>query len=123
MSRITVQPGDSLWKLSRLHLGKGSRWHDFLSVNPSLASPDRLRQGASLVVPLRNHEPSAPTASSATSTINVRFGDSLWKIAAAHLGSGTHWLCLAEANPQIRVADRIYPGQSLFLPATCGATP
>ena len=118
-SRVTVQPGDSLWKLARLHLGKGSRWHDFLAVNPSLPSPDRIHPGVTLVVPVRSNEPSRPAAQSTPATISVQPGDSLWRLAAKHFGSGTAWLCLAQANPQLRDADHIYPGQALSVPANC----
>src|SRR5262249_6676218 len=95
-SRITVQPGDSLWKLARVHLGTGYRWHDFLAVNPGLPSPGLIQPGATLVVP--RSVPQAP-AQAASATLSVQPGDSLWKIAAGHLGSGARWLCLAQANP------------------------
>ena len=119
-SRITVQPGDSLWKLARLHLGRGARWHDFLAVNPNLPSPEVLQPGDSLIVPVHNAAHSHPeTKSTQQGTLKVQLGDSLWKIAAAHFGSGTVWPCLSQANPQLRDANVIYPGQTLTLPAAC----
>src|SRR6202521_2798062 len=36
---VTVQRGDSLWKLAQQNLGNGSRWPELLAVNPRIANP------------------------------------------------------------------------------------
>jgi nucleoid-associated protein YgaU len=119
-SAITIRPGDSLWKLARQHLGKGARWPEWLASNPSLADPNRIQPGAKLLVPQIG---SASRAQSPPRNISIQKGDSLWKIAHTHLGSGTYWHCLADANPHLQDADHIYPGQSLSIPASCRLAP
>ena len=117
-SQIRIQPGDSLWKLARLHLGSGSRWNELLASNPNISDPLRLQPGAMLVVPATELRSRVQPPS-----ITVRNGDSLWKIAASQLGSGTAWPCLAQANPQLRDANLLRPGQILAIPASCLTQP
>jgi nucleoid-associated protein YgaU len=116
-SKITVRPGDSLWKLSRRLLGAGSRWQDWLSVNPGLLDPHAVQPGMILVVP----RATAP-ASAASAKVLVRQGDSLWKIADTHYGNGAEWQCIATANSALSDPDQIYPGQVLVLPADCSSS-
>jgi nucleoid-associated protein YgaU len=117
-NQIRIQPGDSLWKLARRHLGSGSRWNDFLAANPAISDPLHLQPGAVLVVPAIELRSRVQPPS-----ITVQSGDSLWKIAASQLGSAGAWPCIAQANPQLRDANRLRPGQLLILPATCPARP
>jgi nucleoid-associated protein YgaU len=114
VKQICIQPGDSLWKLARRHLGTGSRWTDLLASNPTISDPHHLQPGAILVVPATNLRPRAQPSS-----VTIHSGDSLWKIAASTLGSGAAWPCIAQANPQLRDANRLRPGQLLSIPATC----
>jgi nucleoid-associated protein YgaU len=116
---VIVKRGDSLWKLAQVNLGDGNRWRELLAVNPGLVDPSHIVPGTAiniggngLVVPVA---PGAPT----DSTITVRRGDSLWKIAKLQLGSGGFWGCIAKANRTIRDANRIYAGQTLNLPSSC----
>jgi nucleoid-associated protein YgaU len=132
-SSIRIRPGDSLWNLSRQYLGKSSLWEEWLSRNPQLGDPRRLQPGAILFVPYLNARPepasvansdlrSAPDSEQRPPiTVSVQPGDSLWKIAAKNLGHATNWPCLARANPALRDANRIYPDQTLQLPAACAA--
>jgi len=115
-TRVTVQPGDSLWKLSQRFLGAGSRWQDWLSVNPGLLDRQFIQAGTILVVP--QHASSATNR--APAKVLVHQGDSLWKIAFTHYGDGAHWQCIASANPGLRDPGQIYPGQNLLLPSSCG---
>ena len=113
-SRIVVQPGDTLWNLSRQHLGRGTRWLELLAANPGLDDPTRLVPGTRLILPLRTtaHRRSAQT-------ITVQPGDSLSKIARAAYGHASYWPCLASANSSIANPDRLHIGQVLVLPASC----
>ncbi|HET6929514.1 MAG TPA: LysM peptidoglycan-binding domain-containing protein [Candidatus Acidoferrum sp.] len=111
---ILIQPGDSLWKLARRHLGSGSRWSELLASNPTISDPVHIQPGTLLVVPATELRSRVQPPS-----ITVHSGDSLWKIAASQLGSATAWPCIAQANPQLRDANRLHPGQVLVLPASC----
>jgi general secretion pathway protein A len=51
-------------------------------------------------------------------SIRVQTGDTLAKIAARYLGSPDAIDALLDANPQLRDVDRIYVGQTLYLPPT-----
>jgi nucleoid-associated protein YgaU len=114
-STIRVQPGDSLWKLARVHLGKGSRWNELLASNPTISDPSRLLPGYQLIVPTTNLRARVQSPTSVT----VHTGDSLWKLAAAHFGTGTAWTCIAQANPQLRDPNLLRPGGALTLPTSC----
>lgn len=51
-------------------------------------------------------------------TYTVKTGDSLWKIAATQLGSGSYWNSIYSANRNVIGANpnKIYPGQVLTIP-------
>jgi nucleoid-associated protein YgaU len=113
-NQIRIQPGDSLWKIARRHLGSGSRWSALLAANPTISDPLHLQPGTVLVVPATELRSRVQPPS-----ITVHSGDSLWKIAASQFGSSTAWPCIAQANPQLRNANLLRPGQLLILPASC----
>jgi nucleoid-associated protein YgaU len=118
-SKITVRPGDSLWKLSRRFLAAGSRWQDWLSVNPGLLDPRLIQPGTILVVP----RATTPASGGSSTKVLVRQGDSLWKIAVTHYGNGAEWQCIATANSALGDPDQIYLGQVLVLPSICNSSP
>jgi nucleoid-associated protein YgaU len=111
---VVVQKGDSLWKLAQLNLGKGARWPELLAVNPRLANPKQIKTGSRIYLPARY------SARGGVSKISVRKGDTLWQLAQTHFGQAAYWKCIARANPAIQDANRIYAGQQLLLPASCG---
>ncbi|MGB7282035.1 MAG: LysM peptidoglycan-binding domain-containing protein [Candidatus Acidiferrum sp.] len=143
---LLVQPGDSLWKLAHRNLGHGNRWLQLLAANPWIANPNRLRIGEKLYLPPAVATPPAVpktngdaaryasgyartttgTASRsavpdrASPVIKVQKGDNLWNLARTILGHSSNWRCLAAANPAIHDPNRIYTGQMLRLPSTCG---
>ena len=62
-------------------------------------------------------EPTPEPQPEVTTYVVVR-GDSLWKIAKTHYGSGAKWTIIYEANKDtIKNANQIWPGQVLVLPA------
>jgi nucleoid-associated protein YgaU len=111
---ITVQKGDSLWKLAQQNLGKGSRWPELLAVNPRIANPGQIKVGAQIFLPARY------SARGGVSRISVRKGDTLSQLAQTHFGRAAYLPCIARANQAIQDANRIYEGQELILPASCG---
>jgi nucleoid-associated protein YgaU len=113
---LTVQRGDSLWRLAQKHLGRGSRWQDLLAANPGIVDPKRLEAGTQIVVPA---EPSTLKITKSDSKVAVQKGDTLSAIARANYGQGAAWRCIAQANPKIADANRIYEGQQLLLPFKC----
>jgi nucleoid-associated protein YgaU len=110
---VTVQRGDSLWKLAEQNLGKGQRWHELLSANPSITDPNHIVAGSQIVLY------AASTSRRTVTQYTVRTGDSLSQIAQSQLGHASFSSCLLRANPAIRDANLIYAGQVLLLPATC----
>lgn len=117
---VRVAPGDSLWKIARENLGRGSRWRELLSANPALSDPLRLRAGSELSLPAARTVASPNgTKRLAMRTIKVQRGDTLWSLAKANLGRASNWPCLAAANPSLPDASRIFAGQELILPAAC----
>jgi nucleoid-associated protein YgaU len=118
---IIVKLGDSFWKLAQVNLGDGHRWHEIAAINPSIVNPHHIVPGTPINI-LAGSAPFAPVApvAPAGSQVTVRKGDSLWRIAQIQLGSGGFWGCIAKANPMIIDANRIYAGQVITLPVSCG---
>ena len=111
---IIVQPGDTLWTLSRQHLGRGTRWLELLAANPAVEDPSRLVPGTQLTLPARttSHRHSAQT-------VTIQAGDSLSKLALATYGHASYWPCLASANPSLANPHQLRVGQSISVPASC----
>jgi nucleoid-associated protein YgaU len=111
--RVRVQSGDSWWKLAKRYLGTGARWQELRSANAeAVGPPELLRLGSVVLVPER----SSSSGKLAEQNLIVHKGDTLWSLARAHLGSGSAWKCLANANPQILEYDHMAIGTSLRLP-------
>jgi nucleoid-associated protein YgaU len=121
---VTVQPGDSLWKLAQKTLGRGNRYTELLAINPSVVNPSQIRAGAQLNLPVVSGIPVSTgiASNSASPTVKVRKGDTLWNLAKSNLGRSSAWTCLAAANPSISDPNRIYEGQNLMLPRACSSS-
>jgi nucleoid-associated protein YgaU len=120
---VTVQHGDSLWKLAQQNLGRGDRWTELLAVNPGITDPSQIRAGAQLNLPVvvATLHPTRNASDTTAATIKVRKGDTLWNLAKSNLGRSAAWPCLAAANPSISDPNRIYEGQNLVLPPACSS--
>ena len=114
-NRVRVQPGDTLWKLASKYLGQGKDWLVLAVHNPQVTDPERLQVGTWLLLPDQSPDPRPPDR------VRVKPGDSLWKLAEARFGDGMRWSCVADANPQLRGAHLIFPGQILEIPDNCAA--
>jgi nucleoid-associated protein YgaU len=110
---VIIQPGDSLWKLAQKNLGRGSRWQELLPVNPSVVDPTRIAAGTEIVIPAKI------TGLKSDLKVTVKMGDTLTSIARVTYGRAAAWRCIAQANPEIADANRIYEGQQLLLPFNC----
>jgi len=117
---VSVQRGDSLWKLAQQNLGRGNRWPELMASNPWIADPNQIRAGAQLNLPVAAFPVvNRSTKTNAAATIKVRKGDTLWTLAKTKLGRSLAWPCLAQANPVILDANRIYENEELFIPVGC----
>jgi nucleoid-associated protein YgaU len=114
LSTVVVKPGDSLWKIAEQTLGKGLRWHELLSVNPTIRDANHIVVGSQIYLP------TAVSSARAATKFTVKKGDTLSKIAQTQLGHASYWSCIAMANPVIRDANVIFEDQVLLLPANCG---
>lgn len=94
---ITIQRGDTLWGLAERHLGAGARFVEIVTLNRdvrqsdgrALESADTIHPGWRLRLPA---DASAVHASAQTpATHVVETGDTLWSVAAEHLGDGSHF--------------------------------
>ncbi|HXA00263.1 MAG TPA: LysM peptidoglycan-binding domain-containing protein [Candidatus Dormibacteraeota bacterium] len=113
---IIVRQGDTLWTLSRQHLGRGTRWLELMAANPNLPDPTRLAPGTTLVLPSRV---TSQQAKSQLHSFTVQAGDTLSKIALATYGHASSWPCIAHANPTLSNPHLLSIGRSLTLPASC----
>ena len=111
---VVIQRGDTLWSLSRQHLGRGTRWLELMAVNPTLADPSRLVPGTSLVLP-------AATSAHHTrpGSVTVHAGDTLSAIALTAYGHASYWPCIVRANPLLDNPNRLEIGELIQLPASC----
>ena len=64
-----------------------------------------------------NRGRSTQAKSSETVAVSVQSGDTIEGLALRHLGSEVEIQSVVEANPQLSDINRIYPGETVFLPA------
>jgi LysM repeat protein len=119
---VSVQRGDSLWKLAQQNLGHGNRWPQLLASNPWIADPNQIRAGAQLNLPAVAAAAVSSHGGDAPATIKVRKGDTLWTLAKSNLGRSAAWSCLAAANPSLADPNRIHQDQLLVVPSACRST-
>ncbi|MBI1382812.1 MAG: LysM peptidoglycan-binding domain-containing protein [Planctomycetaceae bacterium] len=133
-STYTVQRGDTLSEISQRILGTSKRIDDIVALNPGL-NPNNVPAGRVLRMPApqstaaptaavaRNAPAASPSSGTATQTPGtyvVQSGDSLFRIAAKHLGDGKRHGEIAALNPKLD-PNRLQPGQRLVMPAVARA--
>jgi nucleoid-associated protein YgaU len=148
VTTVIVTTGDTLWGLAERHLGAGERWREIADLNLGrdmgdgvFSTAETLQAGWSLRVPVdeppghtavaSSPDPTAvqptPTAAGVTAPaerVQVRPGDSLWRLAEDHLEDPNRWVELYQANRTLigDDPDVIIPGQVLRLAGpTAGA--
>ncbi|HEY6099120.1 MAG TPA: LysM peptidoglycan-binding domain-containing protein [Anaeromyxobacter sp.] len=89
---------------------------------PGVPSPAQVERPLAtenpVLAPVRPARPALAETPPAPAAVRVRRGDTLWALAAKHLGDPARWPRLHEANrDRIRDPDLIYPGQRLEVPA------
>ncbi|MFE6611997.1 BTAD domain-containing putative transcriptional regulator [Amycolatopsis sp. NPDC057786] len=131
----TVVHGDTLWDLAERHLGRGTRYHEIVRLNPALLadSPGDLEPGWTLLFPpdaIALHRPAGITTASGR-TVPVEPTDTLSAIAERELGDPDAWPAIFDLNAghtqpdgrALRHPDQILPGWHLILPAQVAPPP
>jgi nucleoid-associated protein YgaU len=139
-----VQDNENLAHIAKQYYGEeaGNRRATidrlFKANSSTLKSPDHIRVGQKLIIPLDDHEmaklsdhgtqngalntPVAPPRMPQETPVHdsgytVQDGDSLWKIAVSVLGNGNRYLDIIKANRDLLAnEDSLTPGMRLILP-------
>jgi type II secretory pathway predicted ATPase ExeA len=112
----TIEPSDSRASLGGAPAGE--------TVEPSTSRPANnwdATDSNQAAKPIRqtgalNPHPGTQPRSKDTLALSVQSGDTIEKLALRHLGSEVNIQSVVEANPQLRDVNRIYPGETVFLP-------
>ena len=131
-----VKQRDTLWGIAENHLGDPMRYTEIVQLNSGAVGPDNeITPGTELVMPadatgVAPATQTADAASSSSTHVTVKPGDTLWSIEQRLTGSGTNWQTGWDAN-QGRVepgGDRftdknlIQPGWELDIPTSATAS-
>lgn len=139
---VRVERGDTLWSLAERHLGNGARYVEIRDLNAGRLQADgRTFEDADWILPGWTLElpsdavgvqpaPGAP-AHEAAATVTVEQGDTLWDLAAEHLGDGGRYGEILDANrgttqrdgTTLTDPDLIRPGWVLQMPGMDAAIP
>jgi nucleoid-associated protein YgaU len=113
-----VQQGDCLWDIAEKQLGNASRWTEIYKMNTDAIgqNPDLIFSGTELRLP--GADGAVNTVADAGKQITVQPGDNLWDLSQKHLGDGSRWGELYQANTDAIGANPrlILPGQQLTIP-------
>jgi len=114
--KVTVEKGDSLWKIAEKQYGSGYNWVDIAKEN-KITNADVISAGQELKLPktpiIVLEQPKTMVVGD---SYTVAKGDSLWTIAVSVYGDGYKWVEIAKNNNiVIAKANYIEVGQVLKL--------
>lgn len=117
VSRYTVKPGDSLWKIAVAEYGDGYKWVEIAHANAT-ENPDLIETGQEIDLPsLQSQTEAKKPPSPKPDNYIVKRGDYLWKLAIEFYGDGFKWVDIWKANrDQVKNPDLLYVGVLLTLP-------
>lgn len=104
--KVTVAPGDNLWKIAESKYGSGYNWVDIASEN-NLPNPGSITVGQELklpkvavivVTPPKTEIAEAVVPKIEGESYTVAKGDNLWSICVRAYGDGYKWSEVAKAN-------------------------
>jgi spore coat assembly protein SafA len=108
-SVYTAQSGDTMWSIAKKF---GISLDALLAVNPQITDADVIQLGQKIYIPLQS------VSADYRMVYTVQAGDTLWKIAQKY---GISAEALMKANPKLKHADQIYPGQTIQVPLPVAA--
>jgi nucleoid-associated protein YgaU len=122
----SVQQNDNAWKISQRFYGNGKHWKKIVEANSSVDF-DNLQVGVKLTIPGRTDAGAATAAVTAGPSeaapleaglreVTVEAGDSPFRLAEKHLGSGMRYGEILKLNPDLD-PRRLRVGQKLRIPA------
>ena len=129
--RHVVGGDETLTGIARRYYNDGSKWRMLARTNPEVGLDGRVWEGMTLVIPDAETESglefltltpepilATPLEVPTQPTISVKSGDTLSGLAAEHLGSGSRWIELLEANrDRLDTPEDLRSGMTLRLPA------
>jgi nucleoid-associated protein YgaU/DNA-binding SARP family transcriptional activator len=135
---IEVQPGDTLWDLAATHLGDAHRWHEIAALNYGTPQPGGgaltdshwIEPGWRLQLP-QSQQPEATDSAARDLQVTVEQGDTLYRLAEAHLGDGDRYPEIVQASADLAQPggdrltdpDLIRPGWQVIIPGAAAGEP
>lgn len=125
----TVQVGDGWWKIASKELGSGAKMYELATFN-NKTTKTALHPGDILKLPIIRDEikeaenDAKPVVKPNTNlyiSYEVKKGDSWWKIATKHLGSGTKMAELAKFNGR-NTSSILHIGEKIKIPIVNSTT-
>jgi LysM repeat protein len=127
--RYTIQPGDSLTKISKRFYGNGKLYYRIVKANRDvLPNPDVLPLGVTIVIPakdapvasaspVRSRTPPSASRAGSAKTYVVKKGETLYQIAKKTLGKGSRYPEIFRANrDKLATPDAVKAGMTLQIP-------
>ncbi|MBQ9741982.1 MAG: LysM peptidoglycan-binding domain-containing protein [Kiritimatiellae bacterium] len=108
----TVKKGDTLWRIAQKTTGSGSKYKAIMTLNQ--LSSEKLKIGQVLKIREKTGSGKTEAKTPDYTEYTVKKGDSLWRIAAKHLGRGSRYREIMTASSLS--SDKLKIGQKLKIP-------